>query len=196
MANIRNSMFLLADLEHSGKEDQVLHKNQFENGLTFWGIYEKENPNWDGWIVVKQVLKETKDIKEASKKLFKNPYLFELVMKFYKKEFWDKMQLDLVNSQKIADEMFIFGVNVHWKVSVKKAQKLVGAKPDGFVGNETIRLLNAYDVNKFDVEFDELEKQYYADVIKAKPYLVKYKKGWDKRAVYVFLDNQNNFMVA
>ena len=151
MANIRNSMFLLADLEHSGKEDLVLHKNQFENGLTFWGIYEKENPNWDGWIVVKQVLKETKDIKEASKKLFKNPYLFELVMKFYKKEFWDKMQLDLVNSQKIADEMFIFGANVHWKVSVKKAQKLVGAKSDGFVGNETIRLLNAYDVNKFDI---------------------------------------------
>lgn len=46
MANINKSMDLLAHLEHSNREDKVLHKNNFENGLTYWGIYESMHPNW------------------------------------------------------------------------------------------------------------------------------------------------------
>ena len=45
MAKIENSMLLLATLEHSNKEDKVLHQNQHENGLTFWGIYESMHPH-------------------------------------------------------------------------------------------------------------------------------------------------------
>ena len=45
MAKIENSMLLLATLEHSNREDKVLHKNKHENGLTFWGIYESMHPD-------------------------------------------------------------------------------------------------------------------------------------------------------
>lgn len=38
MAKIETSMLLLSELEHSNREDKVLHKNKHENGLTFWGI--------------------------------------------------------------------------------------------------------------------------------------------------------------
>ena len=43
---IENSMLLLATLEHSNKEDKVLHQNSHENGLTFLGIYESMNPGF------------------------------------------------------------------------------------------------------------------------------------------------------
>lgn len=46
MAKIENSMLLLATLEHSNKEDKILHQNKHENGLKFWGIYESMHPDW------------------------------------------------------------------------------------------------------------------------------------------------------
>jgi len=182
MANIDKSMDLLANLEHSGREDKVLHKNKHENGLTFWGIYESMHPDWKGWGAVKSCMALYPDIRTVSKVLYDTGWLYGLVIDFYRKEFWDKMKLSQVKSQKIADEMFIFGVNVHWKVAAIKAQKLVGASSDGFIGNESLRLLNSYDVDKFDIEFDEVEKKYYDAIIKNKPYLAINKKGWYNRA--------------
>jgi len=182
MAQIEKTMGLLAGLEHSGRENKVLHQNNHENGLTFWGIYESENPNWKGWGAVKSCMALYPDIKICSKVLFQTGWVYGLVIDFYKKEFWDKMKLDLIQSQKIADEMFIFGVNVHWKIAAIKAQKLVGAEADGFIGNESIRLLNTYDEKKFDIEFDEIEKKYYDAIIMNKPYLVTNKAGWYNRA--------------
>ena len=49
MAKIEKSMLLLAALEHSNKENIVLHQNKHENGLKFWGIYESMHPDWQGW---------------------------------------------------------------------------------------------------------------------------------------------------
>ena len=56
MAKIENSMLLLATLEHSNKEDKVLHQNSHENGLTYWGIYESMHPDWKGWGAVKSYM--------------------------------------------------------------------------------------------------------------------------------------------
>lgn len=183
MANIETSMKLLADLEHSNREDKVLHKNKHENGLTYWGIYESMHPSWKGWGAVKSCISfYPNNIKAASSVLYQTGWVYGLVIDFYKKEFWDKMKLDHVKSQKIADELFCFGVNIHWKNAARKVQKLVGAKADGFIGNETLKLINDYDEDMFDIEFDEIEKEYYDDIIEAKPYLSINKQGWYNRA--------------
>ena len=52
MAKIENSMLLLATLEHSNKEDKVLHQNSHENGLKFWGNIRKYE-SLVGWGAVK-----------------------------------------------------------------------------------------------------------------------------------------------
>ena len=49
MAQIEKTMGLLASLEHSGRENKVLHQNKHENGLTFWGIYESMHHEWAGY---------------------------------------------------------------------------------------------------------------------------------------------------
>lgn len=183
MAKIENSMNLLAQLEHSNRTNKVLHQNQHENGLTFWGIYESMHPDWKGWGAVKSCMAFfPREIEKASKVLFETGWIYGLVIEFYKKEFWDKMKLDQVVSQKIADELFIFGVNVNWRIAAMKCQKYIGVPADGFIGNQTLEVLNKFDENKFDIEFDDIEKKYYDEIIKSKPYLAINKKGWYKRA--------------
>ena len=39
MANIKKAMKILAFVEHDNDNTQVLHKNKWEFGLIFWGIY-------------------------------------------------------------------------------------------------------------------------------------------------------------
>lgn len=55
----------------------------------------------------------------AAELLETDVWLQASVAEFYKREFWDKMRLDEVQSQKIADEMMVFGVNTHPKTAVR-----------------------------------------------------------------------------
>ena len=162
----------------------TLHKNETENGLTFFGIYECAHPGFRGWELVKQVLKG-KSLKEASVILYNNSDLVALVYEFYKKEFWDKMRLDEVESDLKASEIFIFGVNVDTKPAVRVLQRLLNVTVDGVMGAQTLKALNAYDEGKFNVEFDSYEIAYYASLVSKNPKLKIYANGWKNRALAI-----------
>lgn len=196
MANFKESMDLLTFLEYSNQDEKLLHKNKKENGLTFYGIYEKWNKDWEGWNIVKNQLKITPDIKTASKALAKNKDLRILAFERIKSNYWDKAKLDLVKSQKIADEIFLFGFNVDMEIAIKKAQKLVSEYQDGIVGNMTLKALNSFDVNVFDIEFDKEEIKYYEAIIKAKPYLSPNNNGWYARALFAFNEQSADTLTA
>lgn len=196
MANFRESMKLLTFLEYSNKDWKLLHQNKDEDGLTFYGIYEKYNKTWSGWSIIKEQLKITPDIKTASRALAKNKLLENLALERIKSNYWDKAKLDFVNSQKIADEIFLFGFNVDMPIAIKKAQKLVGISQDGVVGNITLKALNSFDVNIFDIEFDKEEIKYYDAIIKAKPYLKPNETGWYNRAVFAFNQHSQDTLIA
>ena len=152
MSNFTKSMQFLMRLEFSSPSF-ALHKNETENGLTFFGIYECAHPDFKGWDLIKQVL-NGKSLKEASVILYNNSDLVALVYEFYKREFWDKMRLDEVESDLKASEVFIFGVNVDTKPAVRVLQRLLNVTVDGVMGAQTLKALNAYDEDKFNVEFD------------------------------------------
>lgn len=196
MANFNKSMDLLSFLEYSNQNWKLLHQNKNEDGLTFYGIYEKWNKDWNGWSIVKNQLKLTPDIKIASKILAKNVILKSLVFERIKTNYWDKAKLDNINSQKIADEIFLFGFNVDMKVAIKKTQKLINVPQDGIIGSQTIKALNSFDVNVFDIEFDKEEISYYDAIIKSKPYLAPNEKGWYKRALFAYMENTSDTMIA
>ena len=183
MSNFTKSMQFLTRLEFSSPSF-VLHKNETENGLTFFGIYECAHPNFNGWELVKQVLKG-KSLKEASVILYNNSDLVALVYEFYKREFWDKMRLDEVESDLKASEIFIFGVNVDTKPAVRVLQRLLNVTVDGVMGAQTLKALNAYDEGKFNVEFDSYEIAYYASLVSKNPKLKIYANGWKNRALAV-----------
>ena len=162
----------------------ALHKNETENGLTFFGIYECAHPDFKGWGLVKQVLKG-KTLKEASVILYNNSDLVALVYELYKREFWDKMRLDEVESDLKASEIFVLGVNVGTKVAIKLTQTLLNVAVDGVMGTQTLNALNAYDEDKFNVEFDSYEIAYYASLASKNPKLKIYANGWKNRALAV-----------
>lgn len=185
MTSIEKSMQLLRQLEFSNDNTKLLHKNKFEDGLTYYGIYQSAHPSWRGWKIINQYLANEPDLKKCSLILANVSDLNKLVLDFYKREFWDKAQLDLVDSQKIADEIFLFGVNVGMRTSIKMAQRLANVLVDGIVGQKTINALNGFNESIFDMKFDELEKKHYDKIIESKPYLSINKKGWYNRADYI-----------
>ena len=185
MAYLENSIALLKQVEHSNRNDKLLHKNKGENGLTFYGIYESAHPNWKGWSIIKRYLANEPEIEKCSIVLSNVTDLIKLVNEFYRREFWNRANLDAIEDQRKADEIFIFGTNVGMKVAIKKAQELVGVVVDGDMGPKTLKAINEYDTEKFDVFYDLEEKEYYDKLCDLNDRLRVNQKGWYNRADFV-----------
>lgn len=179
--NYTQAFNLLMSLEFSRPEN-ALHKNPTEKGLTFMGIYEAANPKWQGWGQVRAAINAYGDLKKASVALYNDDALVNLVARFYKKTYWDALSLDDVNSQLKANELFCFAVNVGTKSAVRVLQDMLGLQCDGIMGQETLRALNNYNEQAFDVDFDRAEIAYYRNLIRKNPRLGIYERGWENRA--------------
>lgn len=186
MANFEESLGILMGLEFSSKYD-ALEKNKTESSFTFMGIYRTAHPTWKGWKIVDEELKENKgDLKKTSASLYENKEILKLVKEFYKVNFWDLGKLDKVEEQRVADEIFIFGVNAGMKLAIKKTQEYLGLQDDGVVGAQTLAKLNSVDVEVFDKEFDVLvEQKHYDYVISKFPEKKIFAKGWKSRSEVV-----------
>ena len=185
MKRFNKAMEILKLVEHSNRNDKLLHKNEGENGLTYFGIYQSAHPKLKKWRTIESYLKIEPDIKKCSVILSNVSDLTGEVYRFYKQAFWDKMGLDKVNSGHICNEMFIFGVNVNWDKCNKEVQKMIGVKDDGIIGDKTIAKINEVDEEWFDKEFDKVEMAYYERIVEQKPHLAKNLKGWFNRSLVV-----------
>lgn len=183
MSNFAKSMQILMRLEFNNPS-LALHKNETEAGLTFMGIYECAHPDFKGWELIKQVLK-SKSLKDTSAILYGNSDLVALVYEFYKKEFWDKLRLDEVESDLKASEIFCFSVNAGTKAAIKLTQTMLNVAVDGVMGMQTLKALNAYDEGKFSTDFDSYEIAYYASLVSKNPKLKIYANGWKNRALAI-----------
>jgi len=187
MATFKKAFEQMQGIEFSSVKD-ILHKNEKEKGLTFFGIYETAHEQWEGWEYVYLMIKKHHgDLKQASMACFENDHLMESVETFYYEKFWLPLKLNMIESQKIADEMFFFYVNTgNKKKTIKMAQLVVGAVPDGFIGIETITKLNSFDETVFDRAYDLHEMEYHARLVQANPslYLLNL-VGWIRRDVRV-----------
>lgn len=134
-------------------------------GQTYAGISRRRNPRWPGWASIDAG--ETPDTSD--------------VRAFYKSEYWDAVQGDGIEAQTIAASIFDFGVNAGTKVSVKLAQLVVGATPDGVVGPRTIAMLNTYDPAAFQTQFALAKIKRYLDICNTKPDQTKFLRGWLNR---------------
>lgn len=176
---------MIKAVEFSSDNSKLLHKNPTEKGLTYFGIYETAHPNWKGWAIIKRYLENTPNIKECSRILANVSDLNKMVEDFYKKEFWDKMKLDLVKLEHKQLELMCFSINVGVIPAIKVLQELLNVKIDGIIGNQTINALNSYDENLFDKLFDKAEKEYYDELVENKPRFKIYQNGWNNRADFI-----------
>lgn len=178
--NFDKSFDELIKLEFNNKYD-ALHKNDGENGYTFMGIYESAHPNWQGWNFIYKYKNSHETIEKASAEAYKDTYLRELVKEFYKTEFWDKMRLDELKNERIADLIFKFAVNTGIKRAVKYAQRVADVRTDGLIGEKTAKALNSLDVTIFEKKYKDIFKKFYNYLVEKNPKYKKFLFGWQKR---------------
>jgi lysozyme family protein len=98
-------------------------------------------------------------------------------IEIYFKDYWSKMNLLGITDETAILELFDMGVNAGIRTAIKLAQKLVGAFADGIIGDETTEMINS-----FPADFVELykanRKMYYLALVRRKPQLVIFLKGW------------------
>jgi lysozyme family protein len=123
--------FKLAWAKTSKHEGGYVNNSVDRGKETYRGIASAFHPTWEGWPVVRKTIVDigivdTLDApkvirQKIDKALAAVPGLEEMVERFYKIEFWDKLGLDVEKSQLIADEVFDTAVNM----GVGAAQQMI-----------------------------------------------------------------------
>lgn len=113
-------------------------------GETYMGISRKFNPNAKFWKVIDEIKSINKNItnKEMNAILKKNNSIIGEIKNIYKNKYWDKLYLDNLNSQKIAEELFDTAVNMGVSVAIKILQNSLRVKTDGKMTNDLIKQIN------------------------------------------------------
>ena len=107
-------------------------------GQTYAGISRIKNQSWPGWEKV-----DKREFDDALKQLVKT---------FYREEFWNKIQGDIIGFQSVAYSLFEFGVNTGIGTAIRRCQKIIGVETDGVFGDKTLKALNKYVTDKKDEE--------------------------------------------
>jgi lysozyme family protein len=149
----------------------VLHNVAGDTGgMTYAGIARNKNPQWPGWKLIDH---------EA----INNPLLTGMVRNFYKVEFWDRVRGDEIANQTVAENIFNFSVNTGMGVAVKLAQLIVGATPDGAVGEKTLQKFNAAEPESFKKAYALAKITRYADICNKNRTQSKFLLGWINRTL-------------
>jgi lysozyme family protein len=96
------------------------------------------------------------------------------------KKFWDKIQGDKIINQSVAMAIADFLWN-SGGVAVKKVQGLLRLTQDGIFGRNTLAAVNAADPKDLHQRITETRRQYFYDIVKAKPITKKFLHGWLNR---------------
>lgn len=144
----------MADYKHAiakilRTEGGYVNDTDDAGGETYKGIARNFWPNWAGWKIIDSV--KTKGWPSGNDKfdndvkshiLLKILVLQDMVVAFYKSNFWDKVGGDQIASQTIADNLVDSAVNEGIKPAVKRAQMIVGLAQTGVVTPELVTRLN------------------------------------------------------
>ena len=130
-------------------------------GLTKYGISQRSYPNEDIRNLTEQRAKE-----------------------IYKRDYWDKVNGDNIQSQQVAENIFDTAVNMGPKTANRLAQMALEIEPvDGISGPQTVGALNAKDPESFIAEYTIAKIARYAAICNRNRTQTKYLLGWVNRAL-------------
>lgn len=101
----------------------------------------------------------------------------------YKRDYWDSLRADSINSQKVAFELFDTAVNMGVRTSSKLIQGCADVHPDGIIGNITLQKINSIDEELLLLRFKLAKIARYAYITKKRPANKKYLLGWINRTL-------------
>jgi lysozyme family protein len=165
-------------------------------GETYRGVARRYHPGWDGWILIDQIKQRVSGTRQLNKQLGTDEELQLQIQAFYKQNYWDRFQGDVIPEQELAEELFDTGVNmgVHRAVGfLQEGLNLLNRNQrsykdileDGKSGPGTLAALNRY-LAKDPPEhllkiINILQGMHYIDYMRKSPAQEKYARGWLKR---------------
>ena len=106
-------------------------------GETYMGITRKNYPKLKMWATIDK-LKNVLSKRDLNSKLSKDEDIQKEVKEVYKKNYWMPLKLDLINSQRVANEFFDISVNCGTKAAIKSMQRIAGLVETGRMNTQTI----------------------------------------------------------
>jgi lysozyme family protein len=104
----------------------------------------------------------------------------EQARKIYKTGYWDTLHCDEIPDQALAEIIFDFYVNAGSN-AVRLLQQILKLMEDGVFGPATLRALLAADPISLYRDFKAGRRDYYRRLVKRRPSLDKFLKGWLRR---------------
>jgi lysozyme family protein len=160
-----------------------------KGGETWKGIARKMHPEWGGWVII--------DSSKADPKfpecLKQSTALEMMVRAFYKSQFWNKLNLDQVNDQAIANELFDTAVNCGTGIAATFLQRALNVTNrngkdypdlmvDGSVGLKTVGALNAHPRPAQVLKvLNVLQGEKYISICEHNPSQEKFMSSWLSR---------------
>jgi len=117
-----------------------------KGGETYLGIARNYNPNWDGWRMIDAYVQKNGEPKWNSH--IPDPAIDASAQSMSKQLYWDKLKLDSVKNQSLAEFIMDYGFNSGLGTPVKAIQGILGLNKDGVMGNDTINKINTADTDK------------------------------------------------
>lgn len=108
-------------------------------GETYAGISRKANPSWSGWKIIDSAKKK----QGFPKSLANNAELIQLAKNLYRKNYWNPILGDRIKNQKVANELYDFGVNAGVAQSIKLSQRQYRMKETGVMNDALLAKLNS-----------------------------------------------------
>ncbi len=130
-------------------------------GMTNLGVTQRA---WSEWIGREASEKEMRALTPAT------------VAAFYRRKYWDKVQADYLPDG-VDYAVFDFAVNSGPGRAAKFLQEIVGAKPDGAIGPQTLVAVAAKDAKELVAAYNAKRQAF----LEALPTFATFGKGWSTR---------------
>ena len=142
----------MADFEKAFKkiianEGGYVNDKDDKGGETFMGITRKNHPNISLWEIVDDYIDIYGTTYGLVKYIKNNDKAMSSIKNVYKKQYWDKLLLDKINAQAIANELFDDCVNRGVNATLKLVRKLYKF-PSKTTIMEMIPTINSYGRKK------------------------------------------------
>jgi lysozyme family protein len=102
----------------------------------------------------------------------------DTVKQIYKKHYWDRLKLDLVSSDLIADFLFDYAVNRGARRAAVFIQVIVGTQQDGAIGSITLTAINERNPERLLLECIKRAQEEYVRIVENDPSQIVFLRGW------------------
>ena len=94
--------------------------------------------------------------------------------------YWDRCLADEIENQSVAEIIADWCVN-SGQTGIRKAQEVIGVKPDGIVGPKTLEAINRADAEELFDRIKMARRQFYESLVSKNPSQGVFLNGWLNR---------------